>query len=80
VSVALLALLVPGGALPTVAQVQPAAVAALAPAADHARVAEAQQIINDMHVSFIYIYIGKLERTVYPSEGIGKFEQMVEQG
>ena len=41
-------------------------------------VGRAQQIINDMHVS--YIYIGKLERTVYPSEGIGKFEQMAEQG
>jgi uncharacterized membrane protein len=41
-------------------------------------VGRAQQIINDMHVS--YVYIGKLERTVYPSEGIGKFEQMAEQG
>ena len=41
-------------------------------------IGRAQQIINDMHVS--YIYIGKLERTVYPSEGIAKFEQMAEQG
>ena len=41
-------------------------------------IGRAQQIINDMHVS--YIYIGKLERTVYPSEGIGKFEQIAEQG
>jgi uncharacterized membrane protein len=27
-----------------------------------------------------YIYIGQLERTVYPPEGIAKFEQMAQQG
>jgi hypothetical protein len=27
-----------------------------------------------------YVYVGKLERTVYPEEGIGKFARMAEQG
>ena len=38
----------------------------------------ARQIIDELHVS--YIYVGKLERTVYPPEGIAKFQQMAEQG
>ncbi len=37
-----------------------------------------QQLIQKMAVR--YIYIGRLERTVYPAEGIAKFEQMAQQG
>ena len=37
-----------------------------------------RQIIDELHIS--YIYIGRLERTVYPAEGIAKFVQMAEQG
>jgi len=41
-------------------------------------IARAQQIIDQLHIS--YIYIGRLERTVYPPEGLAKFEQMAAQG
>ncbi|MDH7487753.1 MAG: DUF2298 domain-containing protein [Anaerolineae bacterium] len=41
-------------------------------------IGRARQIIADMHIS--YIYVGRLERTVYPPEGIAKFEQMAGQG
>ncbi|HIQ04690.1 MAG TPA: hypothetical protein EYH31_03240, partial [Anaerolineae bacterium] len=38
----------------------------------------ARQIIRDLHIS--YIYIGKLERTVYPPDGIAKFDRMADMG
>jgi YYY domain-containing protein len=33
---------------------------------------EARQLISKLHVT--YIYVGQLERTIYPSEGLAKFE------
>ena len=38
----------------------------------------AMEIIRELHIS--YIYIGQLERAIYPPEGIAKFTWMVEQG
>ncbi|WP_423225713.1 DUF2298 domain-containing protein [Candidatus Amarolinea aalborgensis] len=43
-----------------------------------ADISRAQQLMQKMAVR--YIYIGQLERTVYPPEGIAKFEQMAQQG
>jgi len=43
-----------------------------------ADIGRAQQLMQKMAVR--YIYIGQLERTVYPPEGIAKFEQMAQQG
>jgi uncharacterized membrane protein len=39
--------------------------------------ARAKQIADELNIS--YVYVGKLERSVYPAEGIAKFEAMVEQ-
>jgi YYY domain-containing protein len=38
----------------------------------------AEQIIDELHIS--YIYIGKLERTVYSAEGVAKFQRMADLG
>ncbi|HUW96545.1 MAG TPA: DUF2298 domain-containing protein, partial [Anaerolineae bacterium] len=35
---------------------------------------EARQLISRMHVT--YIYVGQLERSVYPTEGLEKFEEL----
>ncbi len=43
-----------------------------------ADIARTQQLLDELDVG--YIYLGRLERTVYPSEGIAKFEQMAQQG
>lgn len=37
-----------------------------------------QELIQRLHIR--YIYVGRLERTVYPAEGIAKFERMAQQG
>jgi YYY domain-containing protein len=39
---------------------------------------EAQELISRLNVT--YIYVGQLERTVYPSEGLEKFEEMCQAG
>ena len=41
-------------------------------------IARAQQLLDELDVR--YVYLGRLERTVYPSAGIAKFEQMAQQG
>ncbi len=41
-------------------------------------IARTQQLLDELDVG--YIYLGRLERTVYPSEGIAKFAQMAQQG
>jgi uncharacterized membrane protein len=41
-------------------------------------IARTQQLLDELDVR--YIYLGRLERTVYPEEGITKFAQMAQQG
>ncbi len=41
-------------------------------------VAQAQQLIAELGID--YIYIGQLERIVYPAESLAKFEQMAAAG
>ena len=36
-----------------------------------------QQIADELDIT--YVYVGNLERSVYPAEGIAKFDVMVEQ-
>ena len=43
-----------------------------------ADIARTQDLIRSLNIR--YIYVGHLERTVYPAEGIAKFEQMTQQG